>query len=438
MKPPVRLAAALLCGAVLLSVVSCSYPASVGTELGPDSLSGGDPEIQSIVPSSLDTARVPPLTGFAGSPLGQDRTWRFLAGQVDDPLAGPIEADGYIDFFGGEDRPSTFEDLPADSFDVELRLRRSYLHGDTTSTLAVQLYDLDGNADMARAPADTTFASEMAPVRPETYSVAPTDTLVALSLPDAWVEEHIATLKDSARFDDGSFDGFRLTTTGGDAVVGYEHGTATLRMASESDTVDFQVEKTFTHVERGQPPDDLAEDRLLLQDGAGVGLSMAWTDGGIDSLADANVLLNRAQISVPVDTSLLVPPEGSDFVRPLPSGYRLLATRAETENAPSCAALRLFERPQQPGQCIFPTVPQWVPEAARPVADRTFPVFDRWFVDRAPLSRFRMEITARASSTPSGRETALRGIPSTTPVVIRTDAPTEEALPRAILTVTPL
>ncbi len=435
MKPPVRLAAALLCGAVLLAVVSCSDPASVGTGLGPDSLSGGDPETQNIVPSSLDTARVSPLTGFAGSPLGQDRSWRFLVGQVDDPLAGPTEANGYIDFFGSENRPSTFQDLPASAFNVELRLRRSYLHGDTTSTLALQLYDLDGNADMARAPADTTFAAETAPVRPETYSVAPTDTLVTLSLPDAWVEEHIATLKDSARFDDGSFDGFRLTTTSGDAVVGYEHGSATLRMASESDTVDFQVEKTFTHVERGQPP-ALAEDRLLLQDGIGVGLSMAWTDGAIDSLADANVLLNRAQISVPVDTSLLTPPAGSDFVRPLPSGYRLLATRAE--GAPSCGALQLFERPQRPGQCIFPTVPQWVPVAARPVADRTFPTFDRWFVDRAPLSRFRMEITARASSNPSGRATALRGIPSTTPVVIRTDAPTEEALPRAILTVTPL
>lgn len=435
MKPPARLAVALLCGAVLLSVVSCSDPASVGTGLGPDSLSGGDPEIRNIVPSTLDTARVAPLTGFAGSPLGQDRSWRFLTGQVDDPLAGPIEADGYIDFFGGENRPSTFQDLPASAFNVELRLRRSYLHGDTTSTLALQLYDLEGNADMARAPADTTFAAETAPVRPETYSVAPTDTVVALSLPDAWVEEHIATLKDSARFDDGSFDGFRLTTTSGDAVVGYEHGSATLRMASESDTVDFQVEKTFTHVERGQPP-ALAEDRLLLQDGVGVGLSMAWTDGEIDSLADANVLLNRAQISVPVDTSLLRPPEGSDFVRPLPSGYRLLATR--TEGAPSCAALQIFERPQRPDQCIFPTVPEWVPVAARPVADRTFPVFDRWFVDRAPLSRFRMEITARASSNPSGRETAVRGIPSTAPVVIRTDAPTKDALPRAILTVTPL
>jgi hypothetical protein len=435
MKPPVRLAAALLCGAVLLSVVSCSDPASVGTGLGPDSLSGGDPETRNIVPSSLDTARVAPLTGFAGSPLGQDRSWRVLAGQVDDPLAGPIEADGYIDFLGTETRPSTFQDLPASAFDVELRLRRSYLHGDTTSTLALQLYDLDGNAEMARAPADTTFAAETAPVRSEAYSVAPTDTLVTLSLPDAWVEEHIATLKDSARFDEGSFDGFRLTTTSGDAVVGYEHGSATLRMASESDTLDFQVEKTFTHVERGQPP-ALAEDRLLLQDGVGMGLSMAWTDGGIDSLADANVLLNRAQISVPVDTSLLTPPAGSDFVRPLPSGYRLLATRAE--GGPSCAALQLFQLPQRPGQCIFPTVPEWVPVAARPVADRTFPVFDRWFVDRAPLSRFRMELTARASSNPSGRETALRGLPSTTPVVIRTDAADVEALPRAILTVTPL
>ncbi|MFB6248695.1 MAG: hypothetical protein ABEL97_09015 [Salinibacter sp.] len=435
MMSSARLAAALLSGAVLLSIASCSDPASVGAGLGPDSLSGGDPEIRNIVASSLDTARVPPLTGFAGSLLGQDRTWRVLTGRVDDPLAGSVEAEGYIDFFGSEDRPSTFQDLPASAFDVKLRLRRSYLHGDTTSSLSVQLYDLAENAEMGGAPADTSFAAEATPVRSEAYSVAPTDTLVSLSLPDAWVEEHITTLKDSARFDDGSFDGFRLTTTSGNAVVGYEHGSATLRMASESDTVDFQVQKTFTHVERGQPP-TLGEDRLVLQDGVGVGLSMAWTDGRIDSLADANVLLNRTQISVPVDTTLLTPPEGSDFVRPLPSGYRLLATRVE--GAPSCTALRLFQIPAREGQCIFPTVPAWVPVAARPVADRAFAVFDRWFTAGAPFSRFRMEITARASSNPTGRATALRGIPSTTPVVIRTDAPTEEALPRAILTVTPL
>ena len=435
MMSSARLAAALLCGAVLLSVMSCSDPASVGAGLGPDSLSGGDPETRNLVPASLDTARVPPLTGFVGSPLNQDRSWRVLTGTVDDPLAGPIEAEGYLDFLGTETRPSTFQDLPASAFDVQLRLRRAYLHGDTTSTLSVELYDLAGNADMERAPADTTYAVESAPVRPETYSVSPTDTLVSLSLPDDWVEEHISTLKDSARFDDGSFDGFRLTTTGGNAVVGYEHGSATLRMASESDTVDFQVEKSFTRIERGTPP-PLPEDRLLLQDGVGVGLSMAWTDGQIDSLADANLVLNRAEITVPVDTTLLLPPDGSNFVRPLPSGYRILATR--TEGAPSCGAFQIFALTQAGEQCIFPTEPVWVPEAARPVADRTFTVFDRWFIDGAPFSRFRMEVTARASSDVSGRETARRGLPSTTPVVIRTDASDVEALPRAILTVTPL
>jgi hypothetical protein len=436
MMPSARLAAALLGGVVLLSVVSCSDPASVGTGLGPDSLSGGDPDTRNVVPSRLDTARVPPLTGFVASPLNQDRSWRFLTGTVDDPLAGPIEAAGYVDFLGTESRPSTFQDLPASAFDVQLRLRRAYLHGDTTSTLSMQLYDLAGDADMARAPADTTFAAEATPVRPEAYSVSPTDTLVSLSLPDEWVEEHIATLKDSARFDDGSFDGFRLTATGGNVVVGFEHGSATLRLASESDTVDFRSEQSFTRIERTGPPPSLAEDRLLLQDGVGVGLSMAWSDGQIDSLANANLVLNRAEISVPVDTTLLLPPDGSNFVRPLPSGYRVLATR--TEGSPSCGAFQLFALTETGDECIFSTEPAWVPEAARPVSDQTFTVFDRWFVDGPPFSRFRMEITARASASPSGQETARRGLPSTTPVVIRTDAATVESLPRAILTVTPL
>ena len=433
-----RLPVAALGGALLLSLAACSDPASVGSTLGPDSLSGGDPEVRNIVPSTLDTSTTPSLTGFAVPatvPSGQRRPWRVLTGVVDDPIAGVLEAEGYIDFLGTASRPSGITDAAVDSLNAELRLSRSYLHGDTTSTLEVQLFDLDGPADMNLAPADTSFATEASPLRSDPYAVSPTDTLVTLSLPSDWIEKHQTALQDSDSFEDGGFHGFRLTTTSGNAVMGFEHGSATLRVTTRSDTVDFLTEQTFTHVERSQVPSP-GDGRLLLQDGVGVGLTMDWTGGEIDSLAETNTLLNRAELSVPVDTTLLEPPSGSDFVRPLPTGYRILATR--TEGALSCRQLNLFALDAAGTQCIFPTVPSWVPSAARVGSDPTFPLFDQWFTEGAPLTEFRTEIAGRSTSSPSTQQTARRGLPSTVPVIIKTEAPDPEELPRAILTVTPL
>ena len=367
-------------------------------------------------------------------PSAQRRPWRVLTGVVDDPIAGVLEAEGYLDFLGSASRPSGISNADVDSLNAELRLSRSYLHGDTTSTLEVQLFDLAGSADMERAPADTTFATEPTPLRSDPYTVSPTDTLVTLPLPSDWIEKHQAALQDSSSFDDGGFDGFRLTTSTGDVVMGFEHGSATLRVTTSSDTVDFLAEQSFTHIERSQVPPS-GDGRLLLQDGVGVGLTMDWTGGQIDSLAAANTLLNRVEISVPVDTTLLEPSR-STFVRPLPSGYRILATR--TDEALTCRQLNLFALDAAGSRCIFPTVPSWVPSAARVNTDRAFPVFDQWFTEAPPLGQFRMEVAGRSSPSPGVQQTARRGLPSTVPVLVKTEAADPEALPRAILTVTPL
>jgi hypothetical protein len=440
MMPLSRLPVAVLGGLLFLSLAACSDPASVGSTLGPDSLSGGDPEIRNVVPTTLDTSRTPPLTGFReaaslpGQPGGQQRSWRMLTGEVDDPIGGVLDAEGYIDFRGTASRPSGISDAPVDSLNAELRLTRTYLHGDTTSTLEVQLFDLAGPADMGRAPADTSFATEAAPIRAGAYTVSPTDTLVTLPLPSSWIEKHQTALQDSTSFPDGRFDGFRLTTTAGNAVVGFEHGSATLRLTTSSDTVDFESEQTFTHIERSQVPPS-GSDRRLLQAGVGVGLEMDWAGGRIDSLADANTLLNRVEISVPVDTTLLAPTD-PDFVRPLPTGYRILASR--TEGALSCRQLNLFAVNASGSRCVFPTVPAWVPGEARVNSDRAFPTFDQWFTQEAPLTRFRAEVVGRASTSLNAQETARRGLPSTVPVLVKTEAADPDALPRAILTVTPL
>lgn len=433
-----RLTVALLCGTVLLLVTSCSDPASVGTGIGPDSLSGGEPQVKAFVPSSLDTTHHPSLTGYdvpATVPSDQRREWRFLTGIVDDPVAATIIADGYVDFLGTANRPDGFSDAPVDSLNAELRLDTVYRHGDTTSTLDVRLFALSQTADMQRAPADTSFEAEAQPIG--SYSVAAADSQVTLPLPQSWIEEHQSALQDNDTFEETSVNGFKLTTTNESAVLGFSHGTATLRITTRSDTVDFQTEQTFTHVEREGTP-SISGDRLLLQDGVGVELAMNWEDNSqLDSLAAENALLNRAEVTVPVDTAFLEPPSGSNFVRPQPAGYRVFASRS-SDDAPECGQLGLFVLSESGNTCIFPTNPEWAPSAAYVVPERAFTVFDQWLSDSPPLSTFRVQIANRASSNPSERQTAQRGLPSTIPAVVRTSDPDTDRLPQVKLTVTPL
>lgn len=433
-----RLAVALLCGAVLLLLTSCSDPTSVGTGVGPDSLSGGDPQVEAFVPSSLDTTLSPPLTGYdvpATVPSDQRREWRFLTGIVDDPVAATISADGYLDFLGTANRPDGLADAPVDSLNAELRLDTVYRHGDTTSTLDVRLFALSQTADMQRAPADTSFDAEAQPMG--SYSVAAADSQVTLSLPRSWIQEHQSALQDNDTFEDTGVNGFKLTTTNESAVLGFSHGTATLRITTRSDTVDFRAEQSFTHVDREGTP-SISGDRLLLQDGVGVDLSMNWEDNPrLDSLATENALLNRAEVTVPIDTAFLEPPSGSDFVRPQPAGYRVLASRP-SDDAPECSQLGLFVLSESGGTCVLPTNQNWVPSGAYVVPERAFTIFDQWLSDSPPLSTFRVEIANRASSNPSERQTAQRGLPSTIPAVVRTSDPDTDRLPRVELTVTPL
>jgi hypothetical protein len=164
---------------------------------------------------------------------------------------------------------------------------------------------------------------------------------------------------------------------------------------------------------------------------------MDWENHGqLDSLAAENVLLNRAELTVPVDTAFLEPPSGSNFVRPQPAGYRVFASRPS--DAPECGQFGLFVLSESGTTCIFPTSPEWVPSAAYVLPERAFTIFDQWLSDSPPLSTFRVQIANRASTNPSERQTAQRGLPSTIPAVVRTEDPDTDRLPRLRLTVTPL
>jgi hypothetical protein len=444
-----RLVTAAVCGVVLLSVSACSDLTGVGSEVG-DPLDGGDPTSFELVADSLETNRISSETGFGipaavpTSGRNSRRTWRFLVGGVDDPLVGRIEADGYVDLDSTDAVSATMQNAGADTLEAELRFTTSYLHGDSTSALQVQLFDLVREEDMGRAPADTSFDTEAQAIT--TSSVSPTDSLVTLSLPSSWIAEHKDVLLNPSANLEEEFHGLKIAgTTSSEAVVGFNYGTATLRIrtASRSDSVDYQLEQAFTHIERsGRPSVSLEEGSEVLLDGVGIGLSMTWKGNQVlDSLRTSSTPLNRAEITIPVDTvqtqaSLQDRPDS--FVRPLPSGYRIRAIRAS--GSPQCGQLGLFVLSEAAQTCFIPTNSEWVPYAARASSDVAFTLFDYTLSNSLPFSSFRVEVAERATLSPSAQQTARRGLPSTIPVVVRTSAPAGDSvdLPYVTLVITPL
>jgi hypothetical protein len=433
---------AFLFGGVL-ALASCSDPTGVGEELV-GSEGQGAPQAIEAVPDSLDTATVPSETGINfPPPVGgnSDRTWRFLAGAVQDPIAGVIEAQGYVDFLGSASRSGSIQTAIPDSLNAELRLRPTYLHGDTLSTLEVNLFELSAEAEMERAPADTSFS--VGPQLGTTYSVTPTDSLVTLSLPDSWIRDHLAPIQSDTAFGT-AVNGFKIaaatepTPSRRQVVVGFDHGSATLRVTSPSDTVDFRALKSFTQVDRRGAPEEALDDWTLLQDGVGRSLQMEWKFDRppLDTLR--NTPLNQAEITIPIDTETMNEFSGGNaFVRPSVNGYRVLATRAE--NVPGCGRIGLPRLPQDNQTCVVPTDPSAAPAFARMTSQAAFRIFDQALFETPLFTTFRVEIAVRETANASPQNALQRGLPSTLPVLVRTAETADIAdRPRATLIVTPL
>jgi len=447
-----RLLVVALLGGLLLLSTSCSDPTGVGSELV-GSEGQGTPDVYEIVPDSFGTSTAPALTGFVRSassfgPQG-GQPWRFLVGAVNDPLVGTIEAEGYVDFLGAASRGGSIATDPIDSLNAELRLQPSYFHGDTLSTYEVNLFEVRDEADMRRAPADTSF--EVLRQLGSTVSIsgrALTDSVVTLPLPQVWIEDHIEALRaDSFQT---AVNGFKIaaanntpTLSDPQVVAGFDLNSATLRVSASSDTVNFQSLKAFTHIERRGNPAISLEDRRLLLDGVGTGLLMSW-DYTRPPFSDTlkNTPLNQADITAPIDDSTMEasldllgnPPA---FTRPGPNGYRVLATRAE--GAPSCGRIGLPQVTDDPDRCILPTNTSAAPGAARLTSQISFTILEQILFESALFSTFRVEIAPRSSPGAPAQSTIGRGLPSTLPALVRTDRslPIED-LPRTTLIVTPL
>jgi hypothetical protein len=414
-----RLTAALLCGAVLLSLAACSDPGGVGANVGREPLAGGTPSEDSVFASPTSDTTEVSVTGLDG----QGERWRFLVGRVSDDLNGrlsgalDIKADGYLDI-GGTDGSNPFSSTSASSLNASLRLVPTYRHGDTTSTLNVDLFDLQSSVDMAQAPADAAFDAESSPIQnysvPTSFSAPLGQDTVALDLPGSWVQEHISALQSN-----GDVPGFKLVRTSGDIVVGFEHGSATLRVTTNSDTVDFGVQQSFTHIEEssGSLPTLPSGEQLLL-DGEGLGLAFNWTNSTKFATLLDSVTVNRAQIRASFDPDIYNNTP-TDFVRPAPSDYRILAARRS--GGPTCGTLNLFTLDADNNTCLLPVEAAEGPKAARSDRGSTFDTFDRWFSDTRPLDAFRIEIADRNQIPSSPEGTTRRGLPSTIPAVINTD-----------------
>ena len=436
---------------MLFSLTACSDSSDVGLGVGSDPLQGGQPATIDVTPA-LDTTQVAPITGDnARNRPSSQNAWRFLVGTVDDPVPGTgvVTTEGYVDFAGRSSLPSEITTADSDSLTVELRLRTDYFHGSATESMDVEVYDLADEAEMDSARATASFeANEMTPASVDMAQITPTDSLVTIELRQSWIDTNLGTLfntnDDGAGFED-AFHGFKIVAPNSEAVVGFPSSAATLRLrtiaAGDTVTADYVGLKSFTHVEQqaaGSPPSGYR----LMQDGVGTGLTMDWDFGAspLDTLGSDP--LNRAEIFVPNDTSALEDYTTSDFERPQPQGYRIIATRATAPDAPSCSAVRSVVFSVANEACVLPLLPSAAPSAALVADNVSFPIFEqslrRVRTDQSPVfTTYRVHVADRENTSVDQAATVQPGLPTTLPVLVPVDG-TDPGPPRATLTVTPL
>ncbi|GIV61602.1 MAG: hypothetical protein KatS3mg044_0468 [Rhodothermaceae bacterium] len=294
---------ALSCGALLLALsvlTACEDPSSVGLDLVGEQ--GGQPFVVAVPPAVIEQEVLSDVTGTIGT---TGTILRTLAGQVEDPLLGRITTTGHIDFQAPSSVPENFRNGQVSSATLEMTI--DYVYGDTTQPLVLTLHDIPEAWNASGTTADTLITA-----RPEVVTeirFAPTDSLVTVALPEAWVAAHDARLRATTFNDD--FHGFQLAWRSGGAVVGFSPGGFRLRAVAGTDTVAFPAAKSVTRIEHTGGP-DLGPDRILLQDGTGLNVRLRF-DFTAETLR--NHAVNRARLRLPTDTlTLQETPPG--FVRP--------------------------------------------------------------------------------------------------------------------------
>lgn len=316
------------CLLLLLHVAGCGDPSTVGAELIGEE--GGDPVVVSLPPGfEPDTVR--DVTGNAS---------RILAGAVDDPLLGRTEATGYVDF-SLSNRPDNFEDSTIT--EAALRLQPNYVYGDTTATIRLALYEMTEEWDAGGLPADTSLQPIVSSQRVAEYTVAVSDTLVDLPLPQQWLDRRRDVLRDTSFASE--FHGFQLRPVSDEAVLGIGTTTA-LRVETGEATVSYGLARTATTLRRTSPP-QLPEGTVLVQDGVGPALE---ADIAVpDSLRETPLNQFELQLSTNLEALREAPPH---FVRPALGGLRLFWAGGDGEPQP-VADITLDDLDEGAGQVTF-------------------------------------------------------------------------------------
>ncbi len=280
------------------SLTACEHPGNVGLGVLEEDL---EPPEQFTLSAMLSTMPYKDITGQQ-SPI--------LTGRVTDPLTGTVEATGYFDVA----LPFGVSGFPQDTVTrVELYLVPSYVYGDTTFSLSLNIHEITDDWNPAGASADTLLPID----EPITlFTFEPTDSSLTVPFPESWVQKR-DTLLRSAQFNE-LFHGFALSYVSGNAVVGFDMQRSELRLFFTDDSVAYPVVTTLegyqslTHIERQAPPSALPTGRILVQDGTG---PVGRLEIPFDSLKRP-VALNRGDIILYADTLTLAQYNQTGFVRP--------------------------------------------------------------------------------------------------------------------------
>ncbi len=302
------------CLLFLLTIVACNDPAS---DIGSDLLGAGlEPAVYPVAPSVFAAVPFADITGQA---------LRVLSGSVEDPLLGSVTAVGHMDFESG------FAGTAPQITGAALRLRRSYVYGDTTSMLTVAVHDIVESWEAPGVKADSALM-----LGPEvtTHTFLSIDTVVVIPMPDTWVSTYEDTLR-SSEFNT-LFHGLALAPVDGQAVVGFVHEGTSLQLHSANDTTDFPFDQSFTALTRQLEP-VTPEGRVATQDGAGPGVRIEF-----DLKELANKPTNGAVFVIHADT-LTMQEAPENFVRPTIEELQLVAVRDDDQPALLVAQTRITE-----------------------------------------------------------------------------------------------
>ncbi len=283
---------------LLVVTAACEDPSSVGIDLVGDL--GSEPVVMEVPPQVFEPEPILDITGTTTLIL------RTLAGRVDDPLLGTIQATGNVDFREPIANFDAFRN--GEVTEATLQFVLDYAYGDTTEVLTFALHDIPEEWEAASATADTVI--QAIPEAITEFNVSPSDSLIGIALPTEWIEAHSNELR-SENFDE-DFHGFQIRPVQGNTVVGFSAIGVQLIVVSGGATVGFTIAKSLSTITRTDVP-DLGPELLALQDGVGTSIEVDF-----DFLADSlrNTAVNRALFLFPTDSLTLARETPPGFVRP--------------------------------------------------------------------------------------------------------------------------